>query len=112
LRPYADQLADNDILDRIEESERRVDDFLVACGFDLTSLDQATQDQARDLSTYRANEVLAPLLPVTNELREMIKTGAKELGDAIEKSFASRKKLTIQKVRAIMKEIAEEEEEL
>lgn len=112
VRPYADQLLSDDILQKIEESERKVEDFLVACGFDLDNLGSDEQDEARDLSTYRACELLGPLLPMTETFREVLVAGFRQLGDDIEKSFASRKKLTIQKVRAVMKEIEEESVEL
>ena len=112
VRPHADQLSSDDILIKIEEAERRVEDFLVACGFDLDNLGEDEQDEARDLSTYRTCEVLGPLLPITETFREALIEGFRKLGDDIEKSFASRKKITIQKVRAIMKEIGEESEAL
>ncbi len=112
VRPHANQLSSDDILQKVEESERKVEDFLVACGFDLANLDSETTDQARDLSTYRACEILGPMLPITETFREALVEGFRKLGDDIEKSFAARKKLTIQKVRAVMKEIKEESEEL
>lgn len=112
VRPHSDQCSSDDLLNKVEEAERRVEDFLVACGFDLTNLDEETTDQARDLSTYRACELLGPMLPITETFREALMEGFRKLGDDIEKSFASRKKLTIQRVRAVMKEIEEESEDL
>ena len=113
VRPHADQLSEDDILKKIEEAEEnRVDAFLIACGFDLDNLDVETSNLARDLATYRAIEALTPLLPITETFREALFEGFRRLGDDVEKSFASRKKLTIQKVRAVMKEIEEESVEL
>jgi len=108
VRPHADNVVEGDLLDRIQEAERKVEDFLVACGFDLANLTSDEEDHARDLSTYHAVILLAPSLAVTETFKLALEEGFRRLVEDIEKSFASRKKLTVQKVRAQLREIDEE----
>jgi len=112
LRPYADELSGDDIFARIEESEREVKDFLVACGFDPASLDTETSELARDLSTYLTCERLIPNLPIAEGLKTIWLEGLRVLSERIKTRFSARKALGLQKVRGIMKEIEEESKEL
>ena len=107
------EVSDEDVLKGLEFGEKFCEDFLKACGYELDDLPSEVEERAEALSTWRAIENLALRVPVDNPDRIEILEQAREMASNLEKKLQQRIKKTGTKgVRAVMKEIKEDAEQL